>query len=181
MAKDGTRHLLLFENSGKAYDYDITNDILKDYRIYDFHHYFMGSYVGQYEGKEALFIVYHNMVHIYEFSHHLSQITGYRIYRADSEANTIMLADGVTNLSYIDTTWYEAYASEYRFGVSSVFSNGVESEIIWSDPIVKTDIGIPENENSNLTDPSVQKVIEDGKIVIIKDRKRYSVSGQHLN
>ena len=31
------------------------------------------------------------------------------------------------------------------------------------------------------TDPSVQKVIEDGHIVIIKDGKRYSVSGQRLN
>ena len=47
---------------------------------------------------------------------------------------------------------------------------------------MKTDIGIDEYED-NLEDaePSVQKVIEDGHIVIIKDGKRYSVSGQKLN
>jgi hypothetical protein len=46
---------------------------------------------------------------------------------------------------------------------------------------VKTDYGIDENGNQEGSDPSVQKVIEDGKIVIIKDGKRYSVSGQTLN
>ena len=92
-----------------------------------------------------------------------------------------MLANEVTDTSFIDSSWNEADAGTYRFGISEVYFNGVESEIIWSDPIVKTDIGIPENENDHLTDPSVQKVIEDGKIVIIKDGKHYSVSGQTLN
>ena len=85
------------------------------------------------------------------------------------------------NTSYIDTTWNDIPSGVYRFGVSSLFSNGVESEIIWSDALVKTD-GIDEN-NSGQEIPGrpAQKVIEDGKIVIIKDGKRYNVSGQHLN
>ena len=63
-----------------------------------------------------------------------------------------------------------------------MYANGVESEIIWSDPIVKTDFGIDENDSTQeVAEPSVQKVIEDGHIVIIKDGKRYNVSGQKLN
>jgi hypothetical protein len=180
IANDGTQHLL-FANGGKLYDFNITNNIISDKCLIAFQHKFKGVCIGQHKGKEALFVVYNNKVHIYERNGHLSQIIGYRVYRADSEMDTIMLADGVTNTSYIDNTWNDAHAGEYRFGVSSVFSNGVESEIIWSDSIVKADIGIPENENDLLTDPSVQKVIENGKIVIIKDGKRYSVSGQTLN
>ena len=180
LAKDGTQHLL-FSSSGKLYDFNITNNTILDWHIADFHHGFKGACIGDYDGKESLFIVYGNKVHIYENNGHLSQIVGYRIYRANSEMDTIMLADGVTNLSYIDTTWNDANAGEYRFGISSVFSNGVESEIIWSDTIVKTNIGIQESEHEQLTDPSVQKVLEDGHIVIIKDGKRYNVSGQTLN
>ena len=92
-----------------------------------------------------------------------------------------MLADEVSNTSYIDYTWNEAQAGEYRFGISEVYANGVESEIIWSDTIVKTDFGIDENGNQESQEPSVQKVVEDGHIIIIKDGKRYSVSGQTLN
>ena len=179
-ANDGTQHLL-FANGGKLYDFNITNNIISDKCLIAFQHNFKGVCIGQHKGKEALFVVYSNKIHIYERNGHLSQIVGYRIYRANSEMDTIMLADGVTNPSYIDTTWNDAPTGEYRFGISSVFSNGVESEIIWSDTIIKTDYGIPENENDHPTDPSVQKLIEDGKIVIIKDGKRYNVSGQTLN
>ena len=123
-----------------------------------------------------------NNIYIYEINSHLAPIKHYRLYRADNEGNTMMLADEVTVSSYIDSTWNEASAGNYRFGISEVYFNGVESEIIWSDPIVKTDIGIDEYED-NLEDaePSVQKVIEGGHIVIIKDGKRFSVSGQQLN
>ena len=92
-----------------------------------------------------------------------------------------MLADHVTETSFIDHSWDNAIAGEYRFGISEVYFNGVESEIIWSDPIVKTDFGIDENSNLESQESSVQKVIEDGHIIIIKDGKRYNVSGQHLN
>ena len=118
---------------------------------------------------------------IYEINSHLAPIKHYRLYRTDSEGHTVMLADEVTETSFIDSTWNEANAGTYRFGISEVYFNGVESEIIWSDTIIKTDHGIPENEIDHLTDPSVQKVIEDGKMVIIKDGKRYNVSGQTLN
>ena len=141
-----------------------------------------GLSIGKYNEKNALFAVIDSTVRIYEIKNTLSQIIGYRIYRKDSEEHTVTLANEFIGTSFIDSTWNEATAGEYRFGISEIYFNGVESEIIWSDPIVKTDYDINEN-NSEQDDaePSVQKVIEDGKIVIIKDGKRYSVSGQTLN
>ena len=68
----------------------------------------------------------------------------------------------------------------YRFGISEVYYNGIESEIIWSDFIEKTDYGIDEN-GQETPEQAVQKVFETGKIVIIKDGKRYTVTGQRLN
>ena len=182
-AKDGTPHLLLSGETG-VYDYDITNNIILDRPLMDpdwDYTYGIGAHIGKYDGKDAMFIAIGFSIRIYEIKSRLEQIMGYRIYRADSEGNSLMLADEVTSTSYIDYTWNEAQAGEYRFGISEVYDNGVESEIIWSDTIVKTDFGMDENGNQESQEPSVQKVIEDGHIVIIKDGKRYSVSGQHLN
>ena len=92
-----------------------------------------------------------------------------------------MLADGVAGNSYIDHTWDQTIAGIYRFGISEVYFNGVESEIIWSEPIEKTDIGIDENQDQEMPKQKVQKVFEDGKIVIIKNGKRYTITGQLLN
>ena len=105
----------------------------------------------------------------------------YRLYRSDCEGNTITLADEASGTSFIDSTWNEAQAGVYRFGISQVYFNGVESEIIWSDAIEKTDFGIEENDGQEVPKQQVQKVFEDGKIVIIKDGKRYTVTGQLLN
>ena len=182
-AKDGTPHLLLSMEAG-VYDYDLTNNVIQDRPLMEpdwDYTYGVGAHVGKYNGKEAMFIAIGFSIRIYEIKSRLEQIMGYRIYRADSEGNSVMLADEVTSTSYIDHTWNEAQAGEYRFGISEVYANGVESEIIWSDTIVKTDFGIDENGNQESQEPSVQKVVEDGHIVIIKDGKRYSVSGQHLN
>ena len=128
-----------------------------------------------------MFIAIDYAIRIYEIKSRPEQITGYRIYRTDSEGQTVMLADEIVGTTFLDETWNNANAGAYRFGISEVYYNGVESEIIWSDPIVKTDHGINENndypEDSGL---SVQKVIENGHIVIIEDGKRYNVSGQRL-
>ena len=182
-AKDGTPHLLLSIETG-VYDYDITNNIILDRPLMDpgwDYTYGIGAHIGKYDGKDAMFIAIGFSIRIYEIKSRLEQIMGYRIYRADNEGNSVMLADEVTSTSYIDYTWNEAQAGEYHFGISEVYHNGVESEIIWSNTIVKTDFGIDENGNQEDSEPSVQKMNEDGHIVIIKDGKRYSVSGQTLN
>ena len=182
IANDGTPHLLLLGTSNAIYDFDLTNNSINNHPLMLLgSNNAMGLYIGNYDGKDAMFTIIGETICIYEIKSELAQIIGYRIYRADSEGNIVMLADEVTNTSFIDYTWNEAQAGEYRFGISEVYANGVESEIIWSDNIVKTDFGIDENGNQESPEPSVQKVIEDGHIIIIKDGKRYNVSGQQLN
>ena len=182
-AKDGSPHVLLV--AGSVYDYDITNNRINDRPIMSIG-YTEGASIGKYEGKDALFVTIANesnfKVHIYEIKSNLSQIVGYRLYRDDSEGHTVMLADGVTGTSFIDHSWDNIVAGEYRFGISEVYANGIESEIIWSNTLVKLFDGINENNGEQeAPKPSIQKVIEDGKVVIIKNGKRYNVSGQRLN
>jgi hypothetical protein len=183
-AKDGTPHLLLSMETG-VYDYDLTNNVIFDRPLIESdwdYTYGIGAHIGKYNGKEAMFIAIGYSIRIYEIKSQMAQIVGYRIYRADNEGNTITLADGVCGSEYIDATWNNANAGVYRFGISEVYANGIESEIIWSDTIVKTDFGINENDSEqDNVEPSVQKVIENGHVVIIKDGRRYSVSGQKLN
>jgi hypothetical protein len=186
-AKDSNPHLLICCDGG-IYDYDILNDKLNTNSIarLDYPGRALDASIGKYEGKDAIFLIaqdygtgIHN-IYIYEIVCHLSPILHYRLYRADSERNTVMLANECTDTSFIDMTWNEAYAGLYRFGISEVYYNGTESEIIWSDLIEKTDYGIDEN-GQEAPEQTVQKVFEDGKIVIIKDGKRYTITGQHLN
>ena len=181
-AKDGSPHLLITRESG-VFDYNITNNSIFDRPLLDpgwDYTYGMGACTGKYDGKNAMFIANDHSILIYEIKSRLEQIIGYRIYRADSEGNTVMLADNFAGSSYIDETWGNALAGEYKFGISEVFANGIESEIIWSNAIMKTDFGTDENLYQP-EGPSVQKVIENGHIVIIKDGKRYTLTGQQLN
>lgn len=179
IAKDGSPHLLLVR--GEVYDYDINNNIIHNRPLIAISNTKDAS-VGKYEDKDALFVISGNTLCIYEIKSNLSQIVKYRLYRSDSQGNTVMLAYNVTGTSFIDHSWDNVVAGEYRFGISEVYSNGIESEIIWSNILVKLFDGIEDfNSKQEPSDPSVQKVVEDGKMVIIKDGKRYSVSGQHLN
>ena len=186
-AKDGTPHLLIISSSDEVIDYDVSTNILKNHpRLNMPHGSVKAASVGKYDGKDAMFVVAkyydtnHASVLIYEIESHLEQIISYRIYRTNSVSDTIMLADEITGSFYLDSTWNDIPVGLYRFGISSVFANGAESEIIWSEPVEKTNIGI----NEVIVDPensSVQKVFENGQIVIIKDGKRYTVTGQKLN
>ena len=182
-AKDGNPHLFLTRESG-VYDFDITNNVILDRPLlnpgWDYT-YGTGACIGKFDGKDAMFIAIDYAIRIYEIKSRLEQITGYRIYRADSEGHNVMLADEIIGTTFLDETWNNANAGAYRFGISEVYYNGIESEIIWSEPIVKTNHGIYENnEDSTEVESSVQKVIENGQVIIIKDGKRYNVSGQRL-
>lgn len=178
-AKDGTPHLLLSSADG-VYDYDIDNNVILSHPLLELEdNNSMGACVAEYDGKEAMFLVVDTTVQIYEIRSRMEQILGYRIYRADVEGNAVMLADGIAGSSYEDATWGEASTGVYRFGISEVFGNGNESEILWSEPVVKTNHGLGENED--LSSPSVKKIFENNQIVIIKDGKRYNVAGQLLN
>ena len=190
-APDGNRHLLVFDNHS-IFDYDIIDNSFSDHPVayMDYVGYAEGGCIGKYDGKDAAFVIvktYYSYevsiysICIYEINCHLAPIQHYRIYRADSEGHIVMLADEVTETSYIDSTWNSANAGLYRFGISEVYYNGSESEIIWSNTLEKTDFGIEENEEEELKDEPVIKVFENGHIVIIKDGKRYTMTGQQLN
>ena len=181
MAKDGNPHLLMPKKDG-IYDFDISNNTILDrplLPIFGDSIYSFGNFTAKYDDKDAMFFVFRNNICIYEINSPLSQIIAYRIYRADSGGNIEML-DETDGTSYTDETWGNVLADLYRFGVSMVYANGVESEIIWSDFIEKTDYGIEEN-GQEASEQAVQKIFENGKIVIIKDGKRYTVTGQQLN
>lgn len=180
IAEDGNPHLLVSLEYG-VYDYDINNNFIFDHPLLDFDdaNESLGVCTGKYHGEEALFVVVGYTVYIYKVRSKLAQIIGYRIYRADSEGNTVMLADGIGGATYLDEIWNDAHAGMYRFGISEVYANGIESEIVWSDFIEKTDYSIGEGNGEPMA-PSVQKVIENNRIIIIKDGKRYTVTGQQL-
>ncbi len=188
IAEDGNLHLLI-----------VGNRTVRNYSTYDgsFNDLYMAplnystligsACIGKYEGKDALFVTSYNynlessVISIFEIDSHLARIKHYNLYRSDSEGNIVMLADQVTGTSFIDHSWNNAIAGGYRFGISEVYFNGTESEIIWSDFIEKTDYGIDENDGLEVPQQQVQKVLEDGQIIIIKDGKRYNITGQHLN
>ena len=183
-AQDGNPHLLLTRTSG-IYNYDINSNLIYERPLVSIdwdYTYGLGAHVGKYDGKDAIFVAIDYSIRIYEIKNANEQMEhsiGYRIYRSDSEGHTVMLANGIEGASYIDNSWENAATGLYRFGISRIFENGGESEIIWSEPIEKQHIGISEHENDN--DSNVQKVIENGHIIIIKDGKCYTVTGQQLN
>ena len=119
-------------------------------------------------------------VRIYEINSHLSHVIGYRLYRSDSNGNIVILADDIAEAPYIDSTWNTINEGIYRFGISEVYANGNASDIIWSEPIENNGVGFEEQKEDPLEVP-VQKVLENGHIVIIKDGKRYTLTGQQLN
>lgn len=191
-AKDGNGHLLIISYDGHIFDYDIINGVLSSHSQLEINNCrVVGIHIGKYDDKDAAYVTTYNpydindnfAIRIYEIKSQLEQIVGYRIYRADNEGNTVMLADEVGGSSYIDSTWRNAPSGEYRFGISSVYANGIESEIVWSNAIKKTGFGIDEdtgNQEDEAKQP-VKKVFENGQIVIIKDGKRYDVQGKQLN
>lgn len=185
-AKDSTRHLIITQSNGDRWDYNTSiNDFV---RLPNLHvsGSITGASVGKYDGKDAMYIVTKeyssdstSTLLIYEINSQLEQAIGYNIYRANSEDQIVKLAEVLESNTFTDPNWGELATGLYRYGISEVYSNGIESEIIWSEPIEKLHIGVEENEDEPST--SVQKVFEDGQIIIIKDGKRYSISGQKLN
>ncbi len=187
-SKDGIRHLLIVQSNGEMYDYNSSINDFIDLPRMEMQSYgsIEGAYIGKYYEKDAMYIVssiysrdYTTSLGIYEINWQLEQAIGYNIYRADSEGQIVTLAEVLESNTFTDTDWGELTSGMYRYGISEVYSNGNESEIIWSEPIEKLNIGVEENEDEPST--SVQKVFEDGQIIIIKDGKRYSISGQKLN
>ena len=176
---NGKSHLLLKTQRGLVYDYDADNDLFVFTYLTDLGDSY-GCHVDQYQGKDAMFVCYGNQVKIFEIptSSILDQILHYRIYRTDEKSNMMVLSDKVTNNGFIDSTWKELPVGLYRYGVTEVYRDGSEADIKWSNPIPKGNYDI--NETPSPDGPTVQKVIEDGQVVIIKDGKKYTITGQTI-
>jgi hypothetical protein len=123
-----------------------------------------------------MFVCYSNAVKIIKIRNAIWPITQYRLYRSDEKGHLTLLAEEVNGTTFTDATWAELGTGLYRYGISSLFGNGNESDILWSDPIPKGNYGIEENEDS--LDDGVQKVYENGRIFIIKDGTKYNITGQ---
>lgn len=179
-AKDGNPHVIFLDYFGSACYFDISNNSINYHPLFNSMENYSGAFVGKYNGKDAMFMVedLQHKVSIYEISSQLEQITGYRIYRADSEGQNVNLAEEVDGSDYTDYTWDTIQNGMYRYGISAVFSNGTTSEITWSDTIAKTNYYI--DEHLDHKDRAVQKVFEKGNVVIIKDGKKYSILGQEI-
>ena len=169
-------HLFIKTEEGKVYDYNINLDSFNETGIDMGTSY--GAHIGKYGGKDALFVCFSDSVKIYAIRSHVRPIAHYRLYRADNEGNVTRLADEVIGSSYPDPTWSTLDVGLYKFGISSVYTNGNESSIKWSEPIPKGNYSIQENDDPE--DSTVKKIIENGKIVIIKDGKRFNITGQEI-
>lgn len=181
--QEGNPHLLLLMEHG-ILDYNINNNIIQDRPLVEFegdHTIGYGACRTTYQGKDAMVFSMDNTICIYEIKGtiaQMSQIVNYRIYRSDSEGNVVMVADGIDGSSYIDTSWNTIVNGLYRYGISSVYADGSESEIVWSGPIAKTNYGVGEIDEPQA--PTVQKIIEDGHLFILVNGKKYSVTGQEI-
>lgn len=185
-APNGDPHLLLVRDSG-VYDYDIPNRLIHARPLLEIgaeETVGYGACVATYDGKDALFMVVDDAVRIYEIKDKFLnnndnlQIVHYRLYRSDSEGHTVMLADEVSGGSYLDTTWSDIPAGTYRYGISMVFADGETSGVLWSDPLVKTDYGVGETPWSPLH--RVQKILENGRLYLLVNGKKYTVMGQEV-
>ena len=165
---DGNPHLIIKTQEGLVYDYDISNDLLNRNSLMDCGTS-SGAHIGKYNGYDAMYVGYSNAVRIFEIKNVMSQITHYRLYRADNEGNVVRIADGITGTSYTDPTWNNLPVGLYRFGISSVFGNGDESGIVWSDPVKKGNYSINENAVDAMTvypNPASDKIIVESPLPV---------------
>ncbi len=174
---DGSPHLLIKSQTGQVYHYDINYDLFNKKPLKDFGTS-SGCCVGQFGGKNALFVCHESSVKVYEIPimSLVPQIFHFRLYRYDENANTVMVADSIAGTSYIDSTWKDASSGKYCYGISAVSYNGSESKIVWSNVLTKTNFGI--NEYNEPKTESAQKIIKNGHLFILVNGKKYSVTGQ---
>ena len=175
---DRDSHLIIKTEEGRVYDYDIEHDWLYQCNADLGTSY--GTFICYREGKTIMYVCYDNDIRLFGISNAIRPwpITRHRLYRSDDKGNVTMLSDQISGTSYADTSWGELEVGLYRYGISSVFGNGNESEILWSNALTKGNYGIDENlePDGNL----VKKVVEDGHLVIIKEGKRYNITGQEI-
>lgn len=143
----GEPHLLLMDRDSKVYDYDINADVLGQEvlcQIYDgpYSAHAFGSFVGEYMGKTAFFgVLNYRCVAIYEIPVELSQVQLHRVYRVEGEvdgnvapSDPELIAYRLFGSSFTDRAFDTLSSGIYTYGVS-LLTDGMESQIRWSNPI----------------------------------------------
>ena len=134
---------LLYLDSGKCvvYDYDINADTSVQCQVLDGNNYIQGIFIGAYYGKTALFVNFYNKTLVYEIPVDLSQVQLHRIYRVEGAvgeqgplSDPELIADRRFGASYTDLALDTLASGTYSYGVS-LLTDGLESEIHWSNPI----------------------------------------------
>ena len=179
LGKEGNAHLLLKDQKGKVYQVTKKGNVLE----IDYSHPLLrcgeslGSFVGKYMGHDAIYVIDDHSVRIYRMVNVFSQCKEYRLWRADDYLSNIIEVS-IEGTSYIDRTWQSLGVGRYSYGVGMIFENSHESTLIWSEPLIKGNYDI--NETPSPEGSTVQKVFENGQIVIIKDGKKYTITGQTI-
>jgi hypothetical protein len=179
LGREGNSHLLLKDQEGTVYQV-IKKSVFSEI---DYSHPLfrcgesLGSHVGKYMGHDAIYVVDGHTVRIYRMVNVFSQCKEYRLWRADDYLSNIIEVS-IEGTSYIDRTWQSLGVGRYSYGVGMIFENSHESTLIWSEPLIKGNYDI--NETPSPEGPTVQKVFENGQIVIIKDGKKYTITGQTI-
>lgn len=138
----GEPHLLFNDYEGEVYDFDINANVASEDTLC--HFLGTGSFIGEYMGKTALYGVEgygHGYMYVYELPLDLSQVQLHRIYRVEGVVgkqgpllDPELIADRRFGSSYTDLAFDTLPSGTYTYGVS-LLTNGLESEIHWSNPI----------------------------------------------
>ena len=69
------------------------------------------------------------------------EVSYFRVYREDVTPNQeiaeVLLADNVTDTTYVDATWASLTRGVYRYGVSVVYTDGYETPVVYSNELDK--------------------------------------------
>jgi hypothetical protein len=76
---------------------------------------------------------------INEAKEETSEVSNFKLYRKNNDTQEeILIADNVTDTTYVDATWGDAISGVYRYGVSVVYAESkFETPIVWSNNIDK--------------------------------------------
>ncbi len=76
---------------------------------------------------------------INEAKEETSEVSNFKLYRKNNDSQEeILIADNVTDTTYVDATWGNAISGVYRYGVSVVYAESkFETPIVWSNNIDK--------------------------------------------
>jgi len=78
------------------------------------------------------------------------QIVRYCVHRLNNSGDDVVLANFPHDYSYVDVAWARLKPGLYKYGISSVYANGEESPVVWSESIEKPGAGGNDDEDDDV-------------------------------